>query len=94
VAGITLGALLAVAEYYPTTGAKSEYLYSYVALADLPDGVAGIHGVEDENEDIRGHLIGFHEFMALVASGEISNAPLILTALWLERERPRLRATA
>jgi len=29
--------------------------------------------------------------MALVASGEIANAPLILTALWLQRERARLR---
>jgi nudix-type nucleoside diphosphatase (YffH/AdpP family) len=93
-AGLTLGRLLKVAEYYPTTGAKSEYLYSYVALADLPDGVAGIHGVADEAEDIRGHLVSFDAFMALVASGEISNAPLILTALWLQRERPGLRAEA
>jgi ADP-ribose pyrophosphatase len=91
-AGLTLGELLPVAGYYPTTGAKSEYLYSYVALADLPDGTAGIHGVEDEAEDIRGHLIGFDAFMGLLASGEIANAPLILTALWLERERPGLRA--
>jgi hypothetical protein len=29
--------------------------------------------------------------MALVRSGEAANAPLILTALWLERERSRLR---
>jgi hypothetical protein len=29
--------------------------------------------------------------MALVRSGEVGNAPLILTTLWLERERPRLR---
>jgi hypothetical protein len=31
-------------------------------------------------------------FMAAVAGGEIANAPLLLTALWLERERGRLRA--
>jgi hypothetical protein len=29
--------------------------------------------------------------MALVASGEAGNAPLILTALWLQRERAALR---
>jgi hypothetical protein len=45
----------------------------------------------EEAEDIRGHLISFDRLMALVASGEIANAPLILTALWLQRERARLR---
>ena len=90
-AGLQLGALLAVAGYYPTPGAKTEYLYSYVALCDLPDGSAGVFGVAGEAEDIRGHLVSFARLMDLVASGEASNAPLILTALWLQRERARLR---
>ena len=91
-AGLTLGALLPVAQYYPSPGAYSEYLYSYVGLADLPDGVEGVFGVEGEAEDIRGHLIGFDDLMRLMASGEAANAPLILTALWLQRERARLRS--
>lgn len=93
-AGLTLGALLPVAQYYPSPGILSEYLYSYVALADLPDGSAGVFGQADEAEDIRGHLISFERMMDLVASGEIANSPLILTALWLQRERARLRAGA
>ncbi len=91
-AGLHLSELLEVARYYPSPGAVSEYLYSYVALTDLPDGCAGVFGVEGEAEDIRGHLISFDDLMALVASGEIENSPLILTALWLQRERGRLRA--
>jgi ADP-ribose pyrophosphatase len=91
-AGLQLGALLPVAGYYPTPGAKAEFLYSYVALCDLPDGSAGVFGVEGEAEDIRGHLVSFDRLMELVASGEASNAPLVLTALWLQRERGRLRA--
>ncbi|MDT8853949.1 gamma-glutamylcyclotransferase [Paracoccaceae bacterium Fryx2] len=90
-AGLVLDALELVASYYPSPGAKSEFLYSYVALTDLPDGAAGIFGVEGEAEDIRGHLVGFEALMALVASGEAAVAPLILSALWLQRERPRLR---
>ena len=92
-AGLVLGALLPVAGYYPTPGAKTEFLYSYLALCDLPDGCAGVFGVPSEAEDIRGHLVSFERLMELVASGEISNAPLILTALWLQRERGRLRVT-
>ena len=90
-AGLALGELLEVASYYPSPGAKAEYLYSYVALTDLPDGTAGTFGLATEAENIRGHLISFDQLMALVRSGEAANAPLILTALWLERERGRLR---
>ncbi len=91
-AGLSLGALERVASYYPTPGAVTEYIYSYVALVDLPEGAAGVFGVEGEAEDIRGHLVGFDRLMALVASGEVNNAPLVMTALWLQRERGRLRA--
>jgi len=90
-AGLTLHDLRFVARYYPSPGAVSEYLYSYVALTDLPDGSAGVFGLEHEAEDIRGHLISVERLMDLVRSGEIENAPLILTALWLEREHKRLR---
>ena len=90
-AGLALGELLEVASYYPSPGAKAEYLYSYVALTDLPDGTAGTFGLATEAENIRGHLISFDQLMALVRSGEAANAPLILTAFWLERERSRLR---
>jgi ADP-ribose pyrophosphatase len=90
-AGLTLGALEKVAEYYPTPGAVTEYLYSYVALCDLPDGVAGVFGAAEEAEDIKGHLIGFGRLVEVMALGEIGNAPLLLTVLWLQRERSRLR---
>jgi ADP-ribose pyrophosphatase len=90
-AGLVLGPLEKVAEYYPTPGAVTEYLFSYVALCDLPDGTAGVFGAAEEAEDIRGHLVTFDRLMALVGGGEVSNAPLILSALWLQRERDRLR---
>ncbi len=90
-AGLTLGRLEKVGEYYPSPGTMTEYIYSYVGLCDLPDGVAGVFGQEDEAEDIRGHLLSFDALMAAVASGEVGNAPLLLTALWLQRERARLR---
>lgn len=90
-AGLVLGALQKVAEYYPTPGAVTEYLYSYVALCDLPDGVAGVFGAAEEAEDIKGHLLTFDRLVEVMAAGEIGNAPLLLTVLWLQRERARLR---
>jgi ADP-ribose pyrophosphatase len=90
-AGLKLGALEKAAEYYPTPGAVTEYLYSYVALCDLPDGVAGVFGSAGEAEDIKGHLLSFDRLVEVMAAGEIGNAPLLLTVLWLQRERGRLR---
>lgn len=89
--GLILTDLRFVARYYPSVGAVSEYLYSYVAVTDLPDGCAGVFGEASEAEDIRGHLMAFDRLIDLVSSGEIENASLILTALWLQRERSRIR---
>jgi len=91
-AGIRLRTLHKVAEFYPTTGAVSEYLTAYVGIADLPDGAAGLHGLETEHEDIRGHLMPRAELMARIAGGRAPNGPLILTAFWLEVHAGRLRA--
>ncbi|MFN4204005.1 MAG: NUDIX hydrolase, partial [Tabrizicola sp.] len=61
---------------------------------DLPDGVAGVFGSPDEAEDIKGHLLSFDRLVEVMAAGEIGNAPLLLTVLWLQRERARLRGQA
>jgi ADP-ribose pyrophosphatase len=82
-AGITLGAMRLIAAYYPSPGAVTEYLYSYIAICDLPDDIAGIHGLATEAEDIRSHVISLDHLMELVKTGEVNNAPLILTAFWL-----------
>ncbi|WP_413877321.1 NUDIX domain-containing protein [Albidovulum sp.] len=91
-AGITLGALVPALHYYPSPGAMAEYLYTYVGLADLPDGSGGTGGLHAEAEDIRSHLVPFDRLMAMVDSGEVNTAPLILLAYWLARNRERLRA--
>jgi nudix-type nucleoside diphosphatase (YffH/AdpP family) len=93
-AGLVLGDLMPIAQFYPTPGAKTEYIYAYVALADLPDGAAILGGEASEAEDIKGHILSFAEFADLVAQGEATTAPLLLSYYWLERERPKLMAEA
>ena len=93
-ARLGLAELLPVAGYYPSPAAVTEYIFSFVALADLPDSAAGLGGEASETEDIRSHVIAFDRLMALIETGEVANAPLILTALWLSRHRESLRARA
>ena len=92
-AGLTLSALHPIAEYYPSTGAFSEYIYAYLGIADLPDGAGQLGGLESEGEDIRGHVMARAELMARIAAGEIPVGPLILSAYWLDANAARLRGS-
>lgn len=87
------GALHHVSRYYPSPGGVAQILSSYVALADLPDQAAGLGGALAEGEDIRAHLVSFDHLMAMVASGEACNAPLVMSAQWIALNRDRLRAS-
>jgi ADP-ribose pyrophosphatase len=89
-AGVRLGPLHKVADYYPSPGVMTEFLYSFVAEADLPDGVAGLHGLADEAEDIRTHLVARADLAGLVTTGEIRNAPLLLSVAWLQANWQRI----
>jgi nudix-type nucleoside diphosphatase (YffH/AdpP family) len=92
--GLDLDVLEQVAETYCSPGNSSEFYYIYVGLADLPDTVTGIGGLEDEAEDIRSHVLGFDKLMDLCDSFQIGNAPLVMAAYWLARHRGRLRERA
>ena len=90
-AGIALHGLEFVGRYYVSPGAVTEFILSYVALTDLTDDMTGIGGLDTEAEDIRSHILPFDTMMDMVATGEIANAPLIITAQWLAMNRARLR---
>ncbi|WP_176518681.1 NUDIX domain-containing protein [Rhodobacter maris] len=93
-AGVTLSRLIAAPSHYPSPGAKSEYLYCYIGLCDLPEASPRLGGLQCEGEDIRSHRLSFDEMMALIETGEVENGPLIVLALWLARLREGLRAEA
>ncbi len=89
-AGITLSALHSIGRHYPSPGAVSEFLHSFVGLADLPDDASRIGGLLSEQEDIRAHVLPFERLMELVATGEAGTSPLVLSAYWLALNRAGL----
>lgn len=91
-AGLRIGRLFPAIHHYPSPGMLGEYLYLYVGIADLPDGIAGIHGLAGEDEDIRGHLLDRRKLLRMALDGQIANGPLAMIALWLHAERDRLLA--
>ncbi|WP_179379888.1 NUDIX domain-containing protein [Jannaschia marina] len=92
-AGVKIAAqdLHFVARYYPSPGGLAQVLHSYVALCDLPDDLARLHGLAEEGEDIRAHLLRLDDLLAMIPTGEAANAPLILSAQWLALHRGGLR---
>ncbi len=88
--GVTLAQIEIVARYYSTPGIAAEHITSYIGYAPL-DGEGGVYGVAHENEDIRAFTCSLEQALAAVSSGEINNAPAILTLMWLRQNRVRLQ---
>ncbi|MCB1404028.1 MAG: tellurium resistance protein, partial [Rhodobacteraceae bacterium] len=56
------------------------------------EAAGGVHGLDEEHEDIRGFVTPLDAALAAVASGEANNAPLLVSLLWLALNRDRLAA--
>ncbi len=83
-----------IGNYYCTPGYSTEYFHNFIGIADLPDDLPRYGGLDSEAEDLRLHLLDFADAMQLIETGEADNGPLILSLMWLARERDRLRAAA
>ncbi|EIE52256.1 tellurite resistance protein TrgB [Citreicella sp. 357] len=91
-AGLTLRALHPMLRAYASPGYTTEFYHCFLGLCSLSEADNGLAGLEEENEDIRNHVISFDHAMTLVDSGEINVAPLAAMLLWLARHRDRIRA--
>lgn len=91
-AGLSLGALHDVSRSYPSPGASTEYFHSFVGIADLPDTIVGIGGLDSEDEDIRSIVVDFDDLLEMARADTLSNGPLVMLVWWLAAHRDRLRA--
>lgn len=93
-ANLDLGDLHFVGRYYPSPGGLAQVLFSYLAIADLPDSAAGPGGHADENEDILGHVVPYDIACRMLAEGVMADAPQIISMQYLMLNRDRLRANS
>lgn len=89
-AGLTLGSLWPVCAYYPSPGGSDERVHLFVGRCDSV-GAGGIHGLEEEGEDIRVHVLPFEDALARVRDGRIDNAASIMALQWLALNRDEVR---
>ncbi len=83
-------ALEPICNFYSSPGGSSETTQLYCACVDSTD-IGGIHGVEDEGEDIRVFTISFNEAVNWLYQGRLNNASTIISLQWLMLNRDRLR---
>ena len=79
-----------IAGYYASPGACSEYLNLFCAKVCM-EGVGGLHGLEEEAEDIRVHVLSFDETVNKLQTGQIKNALTIIALQWLQINHDRIR---
>lgn len=91
-AGIDITGLVKVADAYASPGGTSERVTHFIGRFDS-EGVGGVFGLDDENEDIRAVTYSFDEAMNLLSRGRITNAALLITLMWLALHRDELRTS-
>ena len=89
-AGLGLAELWPLTQYYPSPGGSDERVHLYVGRCDSR-GAGGVHGLEDEGEDIRVLVWSLDEALAAVANGRIDNAASIIALQWLALNRAKVR---
>lgn len=89
-AGITLGALWPISQYLPSPGGSNELVHLFVGRCDSSQAV-GIHGLAEEGEDIRVHVLALEDALQALRDGRINNAASMLALQWLALNRAEVR---
>ncbi|MEG6453344.1 ADP-ribose diphosphatase [Enterobacter cloacae] len=82
-AGLIVGRTKPVLSYLASPGGTSERLSIMVGEVDATTA-DGIHGLADENEDIRVHVVSLEQAYQWVEEGKIDNAASVIALQWLQ----------
>jgi ADP-ribose pyrophosphatase len=88
--GCELGELEYITEYLVSPGGTSERITLYCGRVDA-SRADGIHGLDEEHEDIRVVTVSYQRACELLAAGRINSAAPIIAMQWLQMNRDRLR---
>ncbi|TQI82311.1 ADP-ribose pyrophosphatase [Serratia fonticola] len=90
-AGVVVGRCKPVLSYLASPGGTSERLSIMVGEVDALTA-EGIHGLPEENEDIRVHVVSREQAYRWVEEGAIDNAASVIALQWLALHHESLKA--
>ncbi|MWP60794.1 ADP-ribose diphosphatase [Gilliamella sp. Pas-s25] len=82
-AGVVIGRCKPIISYLASPGGLTEQLHILVGEVDSSTA-KGIHGLDEESEDIKVHVVGRNQAYQWVKDGVINNAASIIALQWLE----------
>lgn len=89
-AGCEIEELMLIKEFYTTPGGSSEKISLFCGKVDTSN-IGGVHGLDDEHEDILVSAVKFDEAFQMVESGRIESGIPIIAIQWLYIHRNELR---
>lgn len=89
-AGLSLGALEPIATALPSAGACTERVRLFCGRVTGPVA-GGIHGLDEEGEDIKVHQVPVAEAFKLLDQDRVPNGHTLISLLWLRHHIQRLR---
>lgn len=89
-AGLDVNRVKNVLSYLASPGGTSERLTILVGEVDATTA-HGIHGLAEENEDIRVHVVSREQAYQWVEEGKIDNAATVIALQWLQLHYQALR---
>ncbi|TDF85142.1 NUDIX domain-containing protein [Pseudomonas sp. H9] len=89
-AGLVFSALWPMTRYFPSPGGSDEFVHLYLGQCSSL-GAGGLHGLEEEGEDIRVKVWAFEDALQAVRDGQIANAASIIALQWLALNRDEVR---
>lgn len=88
--GLAISEPILAARYLVTPGGSSETMQIFAARIDATQ-LKGVHGLEEEAEDIRVFPLAVDEALAWVENGRICNGMTMIGLGWLARNRDVLK---
>jgi ADP-ribose pyrophosphatase len=81
-AGANVRDVVPICRYFNSPGTSSEYVHLFCGLVDS-DNVEGVHGVAEEQEDIKVIKMSLLQVKSAISNGKINNASTIIALQWL-----------
>jgi ADP-ribose pyrophosphatase len=82
--------LFEMVRFLPSPGMTNEVFVAYLGRM-APGAVTGVHGLENEQEDIRSTLFHLDQIPEILENGHTGNGPLLTTLQWMQINRDRIR---
>jgi ADP-ribose pyrophosphatase len=89
-AGCKIKHLHKIYQYYVSPGGTTEKCTLYCGIIDS-EGVGGIHGLPEENEDIRVEVVDVEEAYRWLDEGNIKSSATIIALQWLRMNEELMR---